>query len=264
MRKKIADLKKIINNYKKVIVAFSGGVDSTLLLKVTIDVLGVENVLAITAKSPSFPDREIALTKEIAKELHVNHKIIQTKELENPKFQVNSRDRCYHCKHELFSKLKELAKNEQYEQVFEGSNFDDCGDFRPGMKASKELQVLSPLKEVQLTKAEIREYAKELNVSVWDRPSFACLGSRFPYGDEITKEKLDILEKAEDYIGEFGFKQLRVRLHKDIARIEILPEDFNKSINDDVRSKIYGKLQSLGVKYTCLDLQGYRTGSMNE
>ena len=257
---KLENLKTIIKKAGGAVVAFSGGVDSTFLLKVAHDVLG-DKVLAVTANSETYPKRELEEAKTFAQSLGIKHIVIETLELEIAGFADNPPDRCFYCKHELFSKLTEIAKANGMEYVFDGSNYDDRNDHRPGMRAAKELGVVSPLKQAEMTKDDIREISKEFGLSTWNKPSFACLSSRFPYGTKITPEKLVVIGEAEDFIRDLGFRELRVRHHDNIARIEIGKADLERII--PYADKIVEKVKSLGYLYVTLDLAGYKTGSMN-
>ncbi len=260
---KLEELKGILSKMKKVVVAFSGGVDSTFLLKVARDVLG-ENVLAVTASSETYPQSEIRDAQRLARKLKVRHSLIHTCELENPEFVNNPPERCYFCKRELFSKLKEIAEAESIPYVLDGANHEDTEDFRPGAVAAKELGIRSPLKEVKLVKSEIRALSKRLNLTTWDKPSLACLSSRFPYYSEINKKSLKQIGQAEEFLKKLGFKQVRVRHHDHIARVEIEAEEFPKIIVPGTREEIVKNFKKLGYTYVSLDLAGYRTGSMNE
>ncbi len=260
---KFEALKDILKQMESALVAFSGGVDSTFLVKVAQDILG-ERVLAVLARSESYPERETQEAIELAKKLNVRYKVIRTRELDNPDFSKNPPDRCYHCKTELFSLLKDIAVEEGLSFVLDGSNFDDTGDYRPGLQACAELGIRSPLKEAGLGKEEIRVLSKNMGLLTWNKPSMACLASRFPYNTEIDKDSLEQVAKAEEYLRSLGFLQLRVRHHGQIARIEVEAEDILKLVDPILRAKIVDHLKKLGYAYVTLDLAGYRTGSMNE
>lgn len=257
---KLEKLKMIIKETGGAVVAFSGGVDSTFLLKVAAEVLG-DNVIAVTANSETYPKRELEEAKLFAKNQRIRHIVIETLELEIAGFAENPPDRCFYCKHELFSKLTDIARNNGLKYVLDGSNYDDRNDHRPGMRAARQLGVVSPLKQAELTKDEIRELSREYGLSTWDKPSFACLSSRFPYGTRITPEKLIVIGEAEDFIRELGFRELRVRHHDTIARIEVGKSDLGRIV--EYADQITEKLKSLGFLYVTLELSGYKTGSMN-
>jgi uncharacterized protein len=245
-----------------VLVAYSGGVDSAFLYKVAFDVLG-EKCLGVTASSESYPKSELTDAREIAKRIGARHKVIKTDELSNELFANNPQERCYFCKSELFTRLKEIAAEQHLNYVLDGFNADDMSDFRPGHKAGQELGVCSPLHEAGLTKQEIRDLSKELGLPTWNKPALACLSSRIPYGQRISLEKLMQIEQAELYLRELGFNQLRVRHHENIARIEVPRADFAR-ITGALVDQIIAKLKELGFIYVTLDLQGLRSGSMNE
>jgi pyridinium-3,5-biscarboxylic acid mononucleotide sulfurtransferase len=259
---KIKKLKKILKDMRSVVVAYSGGLDSTFLLKAAVDSLGRENVLAVTARSESYPAAEYKEAVRIAKKIGARHVTINTKELEIKHFKSNPVNRCYYCKKELFKKLDILRRKHKMSYLLDGTNYDDLKDVRYGRFAAKELGVRSPLLDAKLTKADIRKYSKGLKLPTWNKPAFACLASRFPFHSSITAKDLKRIDSAESYLRELGFRQVRVRLHKDIARIELLSGDQSKAIR--LKEKITDKLKKLGFIYVTLDLAGYRTGSMHE
>ena len=256
-------LKDYFKDLGKVAVAFSSGVDSTFLLYAAHEALG-DNVIAVTASSCSFPKRELNEAIEYAKSLGVRHFIVESEELEIEGFSQNPPNRCYLCKRELFEKMFTLAKDQGIEYVAEGSNLDDNGDYRPGLQAVAELGAKSPLREVGFTKSEIRELSKELGLPTAEKQSFACLSNRFPYGDEINEKKLNMVDNAEQLLLDLGFHQLRVRIHGDLARIELDPKEFDKFMKEEVRTEVYTKFKEYGFSYVSLDVKGYRTGSMTE
>jgi pyridinium-3,5-biscarboxylic acid mononucleotide sulfurtransferase len=260
---KLEILKENIKGMGSLAVAFSGGVDSTFLIKVAYDVLN-DKVIAVTARSSTYPEREFKEAVDFINNLGAKHVVIISEELDIEGFAANPVDRCYHCKKELFTKILDVAEMNNIKFVADGSNMDDLGDYRPGMKAVKELKVVSPLKEVGMTKEDIRILSKEMGLPTWDKPAFACLSSRFPYGQQITREKLGMVDKAEQFLLDLGFKQVRVRHHGDIARIEVSVDERKKFFSEELMDKIYLKFKELGFNYTSLDLKGYRTGSMNE
>ncbi|MCD7791930.1 MAG: ATP-dependent sacrificial sulfur transferase LarE [Oscillospiraceae bacterium] len=250
-----------LKGFGSVAVAFSGGADSSLLLFAAREALG-ERVLALTAASCSFPRRELAESEAFCREYGVRQVIVESNELDVEGFRQNPPNRCYLCKRALFEKLLAMAAENDMAVVAEGSNTDDEGDYRPGLEAIRELNIASPLRAAGLTKAEVRAISKALGLPTWNKPSFACLASRFVYGEEISEEKLQMVDAAEQRLLDLGFSQVRVRVHGGVARIEILPEEFDKLLR--VRTEIYNEFKNIGFTYAALDLLGYRTGSMNE
>jgi len=263
MHNKLELLKREIVKMKSVAVAFSGGVDSTFLLKVAHDVLK-SKATALTVKSSTFPEREFNQAIQFAQTIGADLRVIIFEETDIENFTQNPADRCYHCKKALFGKMIDVAKKEGFRVVADGSNADDPGDTRPGMKALKELSVPSPLLQAGLNKEEIRQFSRDMGLPSWNRPSAACLASRIPYGQTITKEKLRMIEHAEQFLLDLGFNPVRVRHHGDIARIEVAQDEFHKFFIGDLINRITIKLKTLGFAYVTLDMQGYRTGSLNE
>ena len=263
LQAKYKRLKGILEEMGSVLVAFSGGVDSSFLLKTAHEVLRDE-VFAVIASSETYPEKEKEEAIKIAQYLNVRYKIIRTLELENPDFVNNSPQRCYFCKRVLFSRLKEIAEDEGISCVIDGANLEDTGDYRPGSIAAEELGIRSPLKEARFIKSEIRELSRQLGLPTWNKPSMACLASRFPYYMRIDMKSLKRVSQAEDFLRALGFSQIRVRHHGQIARIEIEPKEFPEIMEKGVREKINKTLKKLGYTYITVDLAGYRTGSMNE
>ncbi len=259
---KLEHLKKIIGEYKSAVVAFSGGVDSTYLASVCKEVLGENKVLLVTAQSSTYPESEIAGSKESAKALGLQQLLIVSEEIDIPGFSDNPPHRCYYCKKELFSKIVSIAKEKGFETVFDGSNVDDLKDYRPGRKAIEELAIRSPMVEAKLTKDDIRAFSKDAHLPTAQKPSFACLASRFPYGEKITKDKLDRVGKAEQVLKLMGFSQFRVRSHGDIARLEFIESEMDRAWAE--RLVIEDALKQGGYAYVAIDTRGYRTGAMNE
>jgi len=264
VEEKFIKLKQIFLSMEKVVVAYSGGVDSTLLLRVAKESLREGNVVAVTALSPLYPDRELAGAKKMAQEMGVKHILIESNELEIEGFSKNPSNRCYFCKKELFEEMQNLARKEAISFVVEGSTLDDEKDHRPGRRAIQELGIRSPLQEARFTKEDVRELSRTLGLPTWDKPSFACLASRFPYGEEITPEGLRMVDEAEDFLFSLGFKQVRVRHYQRLARIEVYPEEMSRLMNGSLREKVVNRLKEIGYRYVTLDLQGFRSGSMNE
>ena len=261
LNNKFEKLKEYLKSLESVVVAFSSGVDSTFLLKTAHEVLG-ENVVAVTASSCSFPKRELNEAVEFCKNEKIKHVIVESEELNIEGFSHNPINRCYLCKKELFEKIIKIAQENKIKNIVEGSNIDDNGDFRPGLEAVKELGIKSPLRYADLNKNEIRTLSKQLNLPTAEKQSFACLSSRFVYGEEITKEKLYMVDNAEQFLIDLGFHQLRVRIHGKIARIEVMPFEFEKLFK--YREQIVSQFKKIGFTYITMDLTGYRTGSMNE
>lgn len=260
---KLAGLRRGLRELESVLIAFSGGVDSTFLAKIAREELG-DRAVAVTARSETYPLFEYKEALDLARRIGIRHMTIETEELTLEAFRNNPPDRCYHCKRELFGRLRRLADEIGVRHVADGANVDDTGDFRPGMKAAAELGIVSPLKEAGFTKEDIRAVSKAMGLPTWDKPSYACLSSRFPYGQTIELEAVARVGEAEEFLRELGFRQLRVRHHGDIARIEVPPADVAALAAEPARSKVVARLRELGYKYVTLDMQGYRTGSMNE
>lgn len=247
----------------RVVVAYSGGIDSTYLCAVALEELGEENVVAVTAVSETYPPRELEEAKSLARALGFSHRLLETAELADERFRSNPPERCYYCKSELFGKLRSLAEAEGYGRVVDGTNADDVGDYRPGRKAAAELGVRSPLLEAGLGKREIRELARLRAIPIWDKAAAACLASRFPFGRTLSVEGLRRVDRAEEILRKLGLRQVRVRDHGDVARIEVGAEELDRLVSPEARAAAVRGLKELGYRYVALDLEGYRTGSLN-
>ncbi len=261
LEKKFSHLKTILQDMESIIIGFSGGVDSTFLAKVATDVLG-DKALSVAAISDSFPPHERQEAENLANELGLNYRSIQTSELDNPEYRKNDPNRCFFCKQELVNHLRKTANKYGIKNIALGTNYDDLRDYRPGQQAAQEGGSRFPLVEAELTKEDIRQLSNQLNIPTWNKPSFACLASRFPYGEEISKEKLERVGEAESALRELGFNQFRVRSHDNLARIEVMPEEMTKVLI--LKEEITQAVRRAGFAYVAMDLLGYRTGSMNE
>jgi uncharacterized protein len=263
MNEKYEKLLTLLKSFRGVALAFSGGVDSTFLMAVSQKALG-KRALAVIGRSPTYPKRELQAAIRLAEQIGARYKVVDTDEMSREEFRANPPDRCFHCKTVLFGTVRKIAEEEGLEQVIEGTNADDAGDYRPGMQAAEKLGVRAPLLEVGMTKQEIRDMSKELGLPTWNKPAMACLSSRIPYGQEITMPKLSRIEATENGIRDLGLLELRVRDHGDVARIEVNPEKIAELAASPTREQISKIAKTAGYKYVCLDLEGYRTGAMNE
>jgi uncharacterized protein len=263
LRAKYDRLLGVLKGLESAVVAFSGGVDSTFLAKAAKDALGARALL-VTADSETYPASELEEAKRLANQLGMRHVVVETRELDNPEYARNSPNRCFFCKEELFEKLRPIADLEGVAHLVYGANMDDLGDHRPGMEAAKRMRVQAPLIDAEFWKAEIRELSREFGLPTWDKPSFACLSSRFQYGDTITAEKLRQIDAAEAFVRSLGFRQFRVRHHDGLARLEIAREEMPRLWEDGVRDSIVARLRELGYLYVAVDLQGFKSGSAND
>ena len=262
LQNKLSKLESYIKDLGSLAVGFSGGVDSSFLLAVASQVLG-DKVIAVTGADASVPERELKEAKAFCKERGIRHIVCTVDPLKEEGYRHNSPDRCYFCKHGIFTEVKKIAEENGIEYMAEGSNMDDIGDYRPGLKAAAELSVKSPLRECGLYKSDIRMISKAMGLSTWSKPAYACLASRFVYGEEITEEKLRMIDEAEQFLIENGFLEERVRMHGTMARIEVPAKDIVRLAEDTIREKVYEKFKKIGFLFVTLDLKGYRLGSMN-
>jgi pyridinium-3,5-biscarboxylic acid mononucleotide sulfurtransferase len=256
-------LEGILRELQSVVVGFSGGVDSAYLAYVANRVLG-KNALCVTAISPSYPTFQKKETAEFVEAFGLNHLTVESEELDNPEYRENAPDRCYFCKSELFVKLEALARERGLKTIIDGTNYDDLSDFRPGRRAAAEHSVRSPLLEAQMTKLDIRELSRRAGLPTWDKPALPCLSSRFPYGTSISAEKLSVVDRGEEILRNFGFRIFRVRFHEELVRLEFSPEELPKALNLTMVEILRKEFKELGFKYVTIDLQGYRSGSLNE
>ena len=263
LRTKEDHLRNIFTSMRSCIVAFSGGVDSAYLAFIANQELGV-NALAVTAESPSYPSHQREIAKDLVRRYGFNHEFIQSSEMDDAGYVANSSNRCYFCKHELYTLLTGIASRRGFANVADGNNLDDAGDYRPGRRAGAELEIRSPLIEAGLGKEEIRELSREHGLPTWNQPASACLSSRIPYGDPVTVEKLRMIDQGEERLRSLGFRQSRVRHHGDVARIEIAREELAKALNMEMFGALSREFKKIGFKFVAIDVDGYRTGALNE
>jgi pyridinium-3,5-biscarboxylic acid mononucleotide sulfurtransferase len=263
LRSREAALETRLRSLTSVVVAYSGGVDSAYLALVATRTLGAR-ALCVTADSPSYPARHRRMAEQVARQFVFHHEFIHTQELSRPAYRANDTDRCYHCKHELYTELTGLARARGIAAVADGNNADDRGDYRPGRRAAREFGVISPLDEAGLTKDDIRTLSREAGLPCWDEPASACLSSRVPYHSEVTEAKLETIERAEDIVRSLGFRVVRVRHHDDVARLELARDEMGRLLEPGVSESIDRELRALGFRYVAVDLKGYRLGSLNE
>jgi uncharacterized protein len=264
LQPKFDALVRELRGLQSIVVAFSGGIDSALILKAAVLAVGPERVLAVTGRSPSVPSAELTDVTRLAAEIGAAHEFLDTREFDNPRYLANPTNRCYFCKTELYSNLVAWARARRFAAVVSGVNADDLGDFRPGLKAADEHGIHAPLAACEITKAELREMAAALGLSIHDKPASPCLSSRVQYGEPITPEKLRRIDEAETFLRELGFRECRVRHHENLARIEVPVAELERFADAGLRGRIDARLREIGYQYVTLDLRGFRTGSMNE